>query len=84
MAYYRPKPPKGWTCTDVKWFIQGRKKPIAFSSESTMRTILVLGEKDCTFEELYKKINYDIEAKKVIQEYIKKGYGKEITNKHFR
>lgn len=68
----RPKAdPKG----DVQWLIPGRKKPIAYSTKATSDLIAVLAEEGGTIAEVHRKINFDEDAKAVLQAYIDCGYG---------
>lgn len=63
--------PKG----DVQWHIPGRKKPIAYSTKATSDLIAVLAEEGGTIAEVQRKINFDEDAKAVLQAYIDRGYG---------
>ena len=63
--------PKG----DVLWLIPGRKKPIAYSTRATSDLIAVLAEDGGTISEIQPRINYDEDAKAVLQAYIDRGYG---------
>ena len=79
-----PKPPKGWWSCDTYYFIPKRKRPIAYSTIGASRLIVALSEDGCTVNELRKKITYDEEAQKVIDQYIKYGYGEYQANRLFR
>ena len=69
---------------DVHWHIPGKKKPIAYSTKATSDLIGVLAE-DCeTIQDVYNAINYDQEAKDVLQKYIDLGYGNQIAREWFR
>lgn len=63
--------PKG----DVLWRIPGRKTPIAYSTVATSQLIGLLAEQGGTIREVQGRINYDQEAKDVLQAYIDRGYG---------
>jgi hypothetical protein len=78
-----PKTPKGWYSSDVMWHVPDNKKPIAYSTAAASRLIVVLSRDGCTIKELLSRINYDTEAKKVIKQYIDKGYGDIIAKKFF-
>lgn len=60
---------------DVQWYIPGRKTPIAYSTAAAKCLIEVLAEKGGTIREIQGCINYDQEAKAVLQAYIDRGYG---------
>ena len=79
-----PKPPKGWYSADVHWHCPGRKKPIAYSTVATSVLIVALSKDGDTVKELREKIVYDREAQKVLDEYIKRGFGDWIAKEHFR
>lgn len=78
-----PKTPKGWYSSDVMWHVPDKKKPIAYSTAAASRLIVVLSRDGCTIKKLLSRINYDTEAKKVIKQYIDKGYGDIIAKKFF-
>lgn len=59
---------------DVAWYVNGKKKPIAWSTRATSDLIAVLAENCDTFHELLDCITYDIEAKNIVQKYIDLGY----------
>ena len=78
-----PKTPKGWLCSDVRWHVPDKKKPVAYSTFAASSLIVALSRDGCTIKELLDKINYDVEAKKVIKQYIDKGYGDIIAKTFF-
>lgn len=78
------KTPKGWLSADVHWHCPGRKKPIAYSTVATSVLIVALSKDGDTVKELREKIVYDREAQKVLDEYIKRGFGDWIAKEHFR
>lgn len=80
----RPKPPKGWDSADVDWSCPGRKRPIAYSTKACSDLICEWAKDGDTVKELRKKIIYDTEAQKVLDEYIKRGFGDWIAKEHFR
>ena len=80
MAYNKPK-------GDVSWVNPKSKinlKPIAYSTKAVSDLIVLLSEDGCTIKELKDKINYDNEAKDIIQKYIDLGYGELIAKDYFR
>jgi hypothetical protein len=79
-----PKTPKGWYSTDVKWYIPKQKSPIAYSTVATMDLIVLLSEEGLTIKEIFDKIMFDDEGKKVLSEYIKRGYGNTIAKSFFK
>ena len=60
---------------DVQWYIPGRKRPIAYSTKAASDLIVVLSMEGGTIKEVQARINYDPEAKAVLQAYIDRGYG---------
>ena len=70
-----PRPPKGWCSADVDWGIPGKKKPIAYSTIATRDWINEIMEDGITVAEVRERIIYDSEAQKVLDEYIKRGFG---------
>ena len=78
------KTPKGWYSSDVSWRVPKRKKPIAYSTVATSDLIVMLSEEGLTIQEVYDRILFDDEAKKVLNEYIKRGYGNTIAKTFFR
>ncbi len=79
-----PKTPKGWYSGDVHWRIPGRKTPIAYSTKAASDLIVVLAQTHTTIQEVHDAINYDMEARKVLAAYIKKGYGNAIAREYFK
>lgn len=74
-----------WTSHDVEWTIPNRKTPIAYSTQATSFGIEVMADENptATISELKDLIHYDVEAKKVLQQYIDAGYGDQIANEWF-
>ena len=68
---------------DVKCFVHGRKRPIAYCTLSANQTIAVVSEDGCTIQEAYVRINYDHEAKDVLQKYIDLGHGGDKASDYF-
>lgn len=70
MAYHKPK-------GDVSWFAGKRKKPIAYSTVASSDLIKLLFDEhpDATIQEVQGMINFDEEAKQVLQKYMDLGYG---------
>jgi hypothetical protein len=77
------KPPKGWASDDVDWVCPGRKKPIAYSTTCCRDIINAFMEDGITIAELRERIIYDTEAQKVLDEYIKRGFGNWICKGHY-
>lgn len=69
---------------DVLWYAPGRKKPIAYSTRAASDLIVLLAEEGGTIIELKQRINYDMEAKAVLQAYIDRGFGNVEGRKWFR
>ena len=74
-----------WPAHDVEWHIPGKKKPIAYSSKATSDLIEALAEENpsATIREIFGKVNYDVEAKKVLQQYMDAGYGDQVASEWF-
>lgn len=68
---------------DVLRYIPGRKKSIAYSTIVANNLIVLLAEEGGTIAEVQSRINYDIEAKAVLQAYIDRGYGNVEARKWF-
>ena len=69
---------------DVHWTLPGKKKPVAYSTKATSDLIVVLAQEHSTIQQVHDAINYDVDAKAVLQKYIDAGYGQEIANKLFK
>lgn len=69
---------------DVEWFIDGRKTPIAYSTKATSDLIVLLAQENETVQDVYNAVNYDTDAKKVLQSYIDRGYGERIARTLWR
>ena len=69
---------------DVHWFVPNKKKPIAYSTVAASDLIGLLAEDFETIQDVYDAINYDEEAKEILQKYIDLGYGNEIARNWFR
>ena len=74
-----------WPVHDVEWHVPGKKKPIAYSSKVTSDLIEALAEENpsATIREIFGKVNYDVEAKKVLQQYMDAGYGDQVASEWF-
>ena len=74
-----------WSAHDVEWTVPGYKTPIAYSTKATSDLINVLAEENptATISELKSMIGYDVEAKRVLQQYIDSGCGNQIANEWF-
>lgn len=69
---------------DVEWHIPGRKTPIAYSTKAASDLIVVLSQDGATVQEVYDRITYDVEARKILEIYIEKGYGQAIAREYFK
>lgn len=69
----------------VGWILPNRKRPIAYTTQATSDYIDSIAKRgDYTMQQVYDKIGYDPEAKKVLKLYIDKGYGDKKYNKVIR
>lgn len=69
---------------DVEWYVPRRKTPIAYSTKAASDLIAVLAEQGGSIREVQAQINYDQEAKAVLQAYIDRGYGDIEARRWFR
>ena len=69
---------------DVSWTVPNRKRAIGYSTKATSDLIVVLSQDGSTIQEVYDKINFDVDGKKVLQEYIRRGYGNVVARDWFR
>ena len=79
MAYKESKGDVYWYSIDNK-----KKRPIAYSTLATKYFIGLLAEEYETIIDVFNAINYDEEAKNIMQLYINLGYGNEIARKYFK
>jgi hypothetical protein len=68
------KVPKGWYSADCEWRIPKRKTPIAYSTKATMDYIVILAQEGGTIQDIYNRVTYCEEGKKVLQTYIDRGF----------
>lgn len=80
----RNKTLNGWVSNDTQWFVPKKKKPIAYSTTATSKLIGLLSQEYETIQDVYNAINFNTEAKKVLQAYIDKGYANEIAKECFK
>ena len=59
---------------EVLCFVHGRKRPIAYCTMGANEIIAAVSEDGCMIQEAYSRINYDQEAKNVLQKYIDLGH----------
>ena len=69
---------------DVEYRLPNKKKPIAYSTKATSDLIVVLAQDYETISDVYNAINYDQDAKDVLQKYIDLGYGDVVAREWFR
>ena len=74
-----------WNSHDVEWHTPNQKAPIAYSTVAASDLIEVLSDDNptATIKEIKNLINYDPEAKRVLQQYIEAGYGDDIASEFF-
>lgn len=61
---------------DVAWYLPDAKngsKPIAYSTVATSDLIVLLYQTYGDLRQVYEEINYDADAKRVVNEYLKRG-----------
>lgn len=69
---------------DVEWGVPKRKTPIAYSTKATSDLIVTLSQDYETIADVYNAINYDQDAKDVLQKYIDLGYGNKTAREWFK
>ena len=78
-----------WSSTDTTWYAPnektGKETIIAYSTTETSDLISVLAAEniDATISEIKDLVNYDVEAKKVLQAYIDSGFGQTKASDFF-
>ena len=74
-----------WSSHDVEWYVPGKKTPIAYSTVAASDLIEELSKQypSATISQLLPAVNYDVETKKVLQQYIDAGYGDQVANEWF-
>ncbi len=68
----------------VAWTVPGRKTPISYSTKAASDLIVVLGEDGVTIQEVHDRINYDYEARAVLEKYIARSFGAVPARQFFR
>ena len=69
---------------DVSWRVPNKKRAIGYSTKATSDLIVLLSQDGSTIQEVYDKINFDVDGKRVLQEYIRRGYGNVVARDWFR
>ena len=74
-----------WSSHDVYWYAPNSKTVVAYSTKAASDLIeaMALDNPTMTVSEMLNAINYDEEAKKVLQAYITSGFGNDIASNHF-
>ncbi|MBQ7006925.1 MAG: hypothetical protein IJN59_03755, partial [Oscillospiraceae bacterium] len=78
-----------WSSTDTTWYAPnektGKETVIAYSTTATSDLISVLAAEniDATISKIKDLVNYDVEAKKVLQAYIDSGFGQTKASDFF-
>lgn len=60
----------------VEWYLPDAKKgsrPIAYSTVATSDLIVLLYQTYGDLRRVYEEINYDVDAKRIVEEYLKRG-----------
>lgn len=69
----------------VAWYaLPDRKKPIAYSHKATSDLIVILSQEYKTVQDVYNAVNYDVDAKTVLQKYIDYGWGQKQARDLFK
>lgn len=74
-----------WASHDVYWYAPNSKTVVAYSTVSASDLIGIMADDNpkMTISEMYSAINYDTEAKKVLQAYINSGFGDSVASEFF-
>lgn len=64
----------------IRWSLPHLKRNFAESTTATSDLIVALSEQYATTKDVYKSVNYDIEAKEILKYFIDNGYGDFILN----
>ena len=74
-----------WASHDIYWYAPNTKIVIAYSTRSASDLVETMSGDNpkMTISELHDAINYDEEAKKVLQAYINNGFGDYISSEYF-
>lgn len=74
-----------WQAHDVEWHALNGDTVIAYSTKAASDLIEALATDNpkMAISEIFDAINYDAEAKKVLQAYIDSGFGDSIASEHF-
>lgn len=59
----------------VDWYFPMKKRAFAHSTVATSDLITILSEEYLTTKDVYNAINYDDEAKEIVNKFIQEGYG---------
>lgn len=67
--------------SSVQWRKKGKKKPFVQCEKASADLIFILANEDKTrtVKDIYNLINYDVDAKNVLQKMIELGYGGEFA-----
>lgn len=63
---------------DVIWTLPGKKRPFAYSTKATSDLIVLLAQEHDTVQQVHDAINFDFDAKAILQKFIDAGYGASI------
>ena len=66
---------------DVMWILPGKKRPFAYSTIATNDLIVTLAREYETVQQVHDAINFDYQAKAILQYFIDAGYGTSILRK---
>lgn len=74
-----------WASHDIYWYAPNTKIIIAYSTRAASDLVEAMSKDNpkMTISELHDAINYDMEAKKVLQAYINSGFGGYTASEHF-
>ena len=76
-VYMAKKKSKG----NVMWILPGKKRPFAYSTTATSDLIVALAQEYDTVRQVHDAINFDHQAKAILQYFIDAGYGTSILRK---
>lgn len=68
----------------VEWFLPQQKRPFASSTVASSNLISLLGENGSTFQEVLTTINYDDEAKTIVEYFCNNGFANKKVSDYVR
>lgn len=70
---------RGMPDLGVLWYLPGKKRPFASTTQATSYLIEVLAEDDWTWDRIAKSVPYDPDARAVAERFVVEGYGDRLA-----